>query len=301
MAHRKRKAPAKDASSEKRLKLLALSVDIATTILNRQQEVLELTERPDFQFQPYYHLLEALDQSRTILPRLDRKVIESLKPDVHEAFIRYYTAACVTGMARRPDALKTMVDYGLVTFKPRKDPQTLALMESCPELTPILAPISDDYPYFPDLFLGMYQSRLETILDRADLLRYQLAKDPAKGASPTRRKPETAIMDDQERVLRASELLTPARVMNETREVLRHYLKATMYPKYHCLVDNIADISFIYMFMWLLSMGMFGEIIGGLLGGMPMLRKITRDDLKTYAPSESGTSAPFSLVEFEEE
>jgi hypothetical protein len=301
MSHRKRQKHNKDDTSKRRMKMMTLSADIAGDILDKKEDTLQITQQPGFPFELYYHQLEFLDNSKTILPRLDKKAIESIKKEDHEAFLNYFATACISGMARRPQALEVMEKYGIVMLPAKKEDQDLTVLEEYPELLPILGPIHNEYPYFSHLFLGMFQSRLEGILDKAGLLPYDITNAPSK-VEPSL-SDQLAEMSDEtmQQVLKASELLPLRRLILETRNVLRKYLKMVLHSKDHILIDNIADISVTYVVLWLVCMGMFDEILAGLLGGKPVLHKISNDNADDYDIPKEGIDVGLLALKTEEE
>ena len=300
LSHRKHRKTGKTDKTVRFTGMMNTGWEVANMMLNHQGAARIFGQKPGRSSRDFFEILEALDESGTILKRLDKKAIRSLKPDLVNSFIDYYTSACVTGMAKKANALKIIREINLAAFQDRINMALPPAAEDHPELIPVLTPIRAEYPYSSNFFLGAFQSRLEDILAKGSVLPPSKIEG-IKGDIHGHYGDVEQIIDLNRRTDKVMKLISPKRMMDETRRAIIDYLNLSSKPANQALFEDIADLITTFVFIWLIATGIVDELMDGLLTGRPLLREVSKDGMSGYVASEYGRDIPASLLAEEEE
>ena len=294
MSHRKHKRPVSNNRAEERSRIDDQNWKAAAIVLDLFQMSKDLAQHPDFSSWDFCKILESLDRSGSIFSHFDQKVIESIAPKDRIQFLKYYHPACVTSTAKELHILEVLQKYRLVAFQ---DPAKAGVPSSIidhPKLGQLLAPIKSAYPYFSNIFMGALQSHLEEILSGASLL------PPA--ADNFRIKSTSGPQSYKERIERTQKLLPARRLLTETRTAIEKYLNTVLLRMEPSLVEDVADIGSAIVFLWLMSIGNFDEMIDALLRGKPLLNKVPlAEGQYGYVMGEKRNGVHVSCLEDEKE
>ena len=300
MSHRRHQKPGKNEESVSFDGILKGGWDVANMMLGLQGAARKFKQESGHSSRDFFKILESLDESGTILKKMDRKAIESLRPDQVSPFIDFYTSACITRLAKTGRADEIIQETNLAAFQNPMKGRQPPMFEDHPELIPLLTPIRDEYPYFSNLFLGAFQSRLENLLAKASLLPSSkivgLKVDPQKGYFGD----VEQIIDLKRRSDGVVKHISPRLMMDETRKAILDFLDLGFGPKKGDLFDNIANLTAAFVFMWLIATGIVDEIMDGLLTGRPVLRRVSEDGMVGYEATEYGYDIPASFLTDEE-
>jgi len=294
MSHRKHKNQVSNDRAEERARIDEKNWKAAAIILDLFQASKELSQRPDISSKEFCRMLEYLDNSRTIFSQFDPKALESIAPKDRLQFLKYYHPACVTGAAKKLHVLEVLEKYRLVAFRNPAKVGILSPIINYPELEPVLPPIRTAYPYFSNIFMGALQSHLEEILANAHLL-------PTTTDSPMGKSSDDQLQF-KKRIERTLKLLPTRRLLTETRTAIEKYLNTVILHMEPSLVEDIADIGSAIVFLWLMAIGNFNEMIYALLRGKALLARVPlAEGQYGYIVGEKRTGVHVSCLEAEEE
>jgi len=234
----------------------------------------------------FFKLLEDLDITDSLPAKLDRPRIAAIPPAYRDMFVRRYISACITQMADQLGWLDLFKTTAIVSLPesagragqnpPAREPPK-ANEGPYAFLDPATAPFEDRIPRFHGTFLGILQGRLERILT-------------AKGLIMAR-----PVADDELDLLmgRASNKLPDERLFGECRTAATDYYSHVMGNNEPLVTPLLSRMSGPYMFLWLRSSGLLGDMVMGLLRGKPMMRTRTPDPSGkvAYEPTEFGAES----------
>ena len=265
-------------------------------------ELLELHEQmavhvSDSKLTPsdFWNVLETVDTISVVRNRLERSEVEKTPRSLWGPFLAQYTAACITGLARKVGVLDPLERSGLVifpfagsgnplrdikpkTFKPDPDDNSDDL--------PALVPVARDIPFFSADFLGLFQSRLDWLIANKRLFP----------------RPEGEITDITTLMKMTHESMKPARLYHETYTAIAQYLQLCQFKKDPARIDDIASTGAPFVFLWLTRLRLLDDIIDGLLLGSPIMKK--PEDPKSvfgFQRADEGMRAGFFRIESEKE
>lgn len=256
----------------------------------------DLIMRPHLPFQEFFSALKDMDETGSIIGKLDRNSLEKLAPEDRIPFLDFYTTTCITGLARKSGILDSLVRAGIITFQNPEKPGGPPGMADHPSLASILTPIKHEYPYFCNQFLGILQSRLETTLKKERLLdpKWFRSMSPGDDSMPVRPPGDKAAFERH--IEKTRNFLTPRRIMSETRMAIIMYFDHEIKLENRILTRSFSNICLSHVFLWLLYLDLLEEITDDLLIGRPMLRRMMVDGLEEYVLTEEGRDALISTL-----
>lgn len=252
--------------------------------------------QPDLSPHEFYEALEFMDETGSVIKRLDANVLESIAPEDMNQFLDGYAVVCITAMARKSNLIDTLVKFQLIAFQNPDEFGDMPAMADYPRLASVLAPIKGEYPYFCNHFLGILQSRLEKTLGNARFLPPKRAGDiltDDKGATAF---PDGSKAAFERRINLAKNFLAPRKLMTETRTAMTSYFENELKQEHGIVIKAFADLSVPHVFLWLLFMDIMDEIIDDLLIGKPMFQRVIVDGQEDYIPTKEGRDTPLSAI-----
>jgi len=266
MSHRKYKSPITENRADIRSKIDDNNWEAVSMVLDLFEVSRNLSQYPDLSPIDFCKHIESLDRSKFIFNQFDQSALESIAPKDRTQFLKYYHVACITGTARELNMLDILQKYRLAAFLHPAKAGERSSMINHPRLEPLLPPIRSAYPFFNNNFMGAIQTRLDDILSGAFILPH--SSDSLRIESATN--PKSHL----ERIKKAQDLLTTRKLLTETRIAIEKYLDIMILNKEPSLAEDVSDMCSPIVFLWLMSIGNFDEMIDALLKGKPLLTKV---------------------------
>jgi len=296
MSHRRHKRTISDEQDEGLSLAEGIIWKLTAYTLARLKTGEDRARQPNLSSRDFHEALKYMDESGSIIKRLDPNALESIAPDDLGRFLEFYAVACVTGMARKLKAVDTLVGYQMISFQNPGESQVSPALADCPRLSSVLAPIQCEYPFFCNLFLGILQSGLERTLGKERLLpsmKVDRRSQREKGASGHL---DGTQADIERRIALAKEFLTPKKLLAETRTAIIRYFEQEIKQGPRILIKALAEINVSHVFIWLINTRILDELIDDLVMGQPLLHRIFVDGQEDYIPTEEGRDTPISAI-----